>query len=171
MPPQQGDNDEAPGPSSGGGEGGRSSDDVAVRVVHRQRKGKGDGDDAVVVSPAVGVEEDGGELELRATREMAHYCFGERVIGGWGGGRRSAMGCSCCRRWWRCRCQLLWGERKRPEPNQSPDPIHSPTPSFLQRCCSTTSGAASPRCRSSTRAWSGASLSAHQPNPKPMYVC
>lgn len=67
MPPQQSDNEEA--------DGAGSDDDVTVRVV-QQGKGKGAGDDAVGVSPAVGVE-DAAEAELRATKEMAHYCFGE----------------------------------------------------------------------------------------------
>jgi hypothetical protein len=100
MPPQQGDDEEeeaaavaAPSPGSPvGRDGGDGSDDVAVRVVHRhgqQRKRKeGDGvHTRVVASPpmavGVGVEEQAAvaeaavaEAELRATREMAHYCFG-----------------------------------------------------------------------------------------------
>lgn len=68
MPPQQSDNEEV--------DGAGSDDDVTVQVV-QQGKGKGVGDDAVVISPAVGVGEDAGEAELRATKEMAHYCFGK----------------------------------------------------------------------------------------------
>lgn len=82
MPPQQGDNEEeaAPNKSGPGSKGGADDSDdedvTTVRVVHR--KGKGADDDALVVSPAVAVEEDGVEAELRATKAMAHYCFGER---------------------------------------------------------------------------------------------
>lgn len=94
MPPQQGDNEEdaeastvpAQAPAGGGGKGHSGGDDVTIRVVHaHKRKGSGDGDGMGEEKPVEllnctaaveAAEAEAAEEELRATRDMVHYCFG-----------------------------------------------------------------------------------------------